>query len=249
MEPVSNEVTSSVTNALQGQGVTFLSNASNKYTQKERLLTTAFRYLQEILLQLSDHTMSTYLSNGHVKNSTISPTDFTRTNTIFRPPKLILMGNLVTPTQAENGQMQLPVQGHTQTSVKLYVDILHINGLSFLHTKSKPINYIQSLQGCKMQHVISKFRFVIDKYVTTGFTISDVFTDNKFDSDKYRLLFLSVNLHICAQGEYLPIIWRSIWTVKERVRPTLQGMPHTSLLRLMIIKCTFNNFPAPSQPL
>ena len=92
------------------------------------------------------------------------------------------------------------------------------------------------------------------KYTTRGFVVSDVFADNEFDSDKYRLLFLLVNLHFCVQGEHVPVIERSIRTVKERIRSTWQGLPHTSLPRIMFasllerVEGILNNFPAPSEP-
>ena len=82
----------------------------------------------------------------------------------------------------------------------------------------------------------------------------DVFADNEFDSDEHRQVFLPANLHIYTTGEHVPIIERSIRTIKEQVRATLQGIPYTTLPQLMYtsllerVERTLNNFPPPSEP-
>ena len=53
-------------------------------------------------------------------------------------------------------------------------------------------------------------------YLTRGFTITDVYGDNEFDVDDYKTIFLPPRLHICAKGEHVPTIERSIRTIKER---------------------------------
>ena len=127
----------------------------------------------------------------------------------------------------------------------------------FYTTKSKPLNYvtIQPLhQGRRFQHIVPKFKFVVSKYVTRGYRITDICTDNEFDSNEYSQVLLLANLHICAQGEHVPIIERSIRTINERVRATLQGLPYMALPRLMYVSLlerverTLNNFPPPSEP-
>ena len=137
------------------------------------------------------------------------------------------------------------------------MDILFINGLAFLHIKSKSLNYvtIQSLhQVRRFQHIVPKLKFIVAYYIARGFIIFDVFTDNEFDSDKFRQVFLPANLHIYTQSEHVTIIVRSIRSIKERVRATLQGLLYTTLPRLMYmsllerVKCILNDFPAPSEP-
>ena len=64
--------------------------------------------------------------------------------------------------------------------VKLYVDIFYMNGISFLHMKLKPINYItiQKLDKRTSAEISKKLKNVISRYITRGITIIDVFADN-----------------------------------------------------------------------
>ena len=136
--------------------------------------------------------------------------------------------------------------------VKLYIDILYVNGITFLHTKSKEANYItiQKLDRRTIGEVAKKLKSVIAKYITRGITITDVFADNEFNNEAYQQLVLPAALHICAKGEHVPIIERSIRTVKERARSVFQGTPYDKLPRLMTISLLegierwLNSFPS-----
>ena len=52
-------------------------------------------------------------------------------------------------------------------------------------------------------------------YRKRGFTITDVYGDNNFNHQAYMDTVLPARLHICAKGEHVPIVERSIRTVKE----------------------------------
>ena len=76
---------------------------------------------------------------------------------------------------------------------------------------------------------------MIKRYLTRGFTVTDVFGDNKFGSDQYIDLFLPVSLYICSKGEHVPIIKRSIRTVKERARSAIVGLPFETVSQIMVV--------------
>ena len=80
-----------------------------------------------------------------------------------------------------------------------------------MHTKSKPLNYVtvHKLHNKTKGIILKMLRLVIIMYLTRGFTITDVYRDNKFDNDDYREIFLLARTHICAQGEHVRIIERS----------------------------------------
>ena len=61
------------------------------------------------------------------------------------------------------------------------------------------------------------------------------FADNEFNNEVYQQLVLPATLYICAKGEHVLIIERSIRTVKERVRSVFQDTPFNRLPKLMII--------------
>ena len=140
--------------------------------------------------------------------------------------------------------------------VQLYVDIFYLNGIFFLHTKSKPINYItiHKIDKRTSAKISKKLKNVISRYITRGITITDVFADNEFNSEVYQQLVLPASLHICAKGEHVPIIERSIRTVKERARSVFQGTPFNKLPKLMIdsliegVERWLNIFPSTNSP-
>ena len=121
--------------------------------------------------------------------------------------------------------------------IKLYVDIFFVNGIPFLHTKSKDIDFItiQKLTSRKGVKIRKQLKFVISKYLTRGFTITDVFCDNEFSRELYESIFLPITLHIYARGEHVPIFEHSIGIIKERARAASINLPHTFYPKLMTI--------------
>ena len=95
--------------------------------------------------------------------------------------------------------------------------------------KSKNINYvsIEKLGNRKSETIASRLHSICNMYTKIGFVITDAYGDNEFDSDKYRDVVAPARLHICSKGEHVPIIERSIRTVKERARAVIQGLPYT----------------------
>ena len=121
--------------------------------------------------------------------------------------------------------------------IKLYLDILFINGDPYLHTKLKDLDYvtINRLDSREVRYIKKKLKRVILKYLSRGFIITDVFGDNEFHHDLYEDLFALAISHICSRNEHVPIIERSIQTVKERARSASTHLPFDRVPRLMTI--------------
>ena len=132
----------------------------------------------------------------------------------------ILRGKMVAPKQRKRYNKQIPLPSNVKKDVMLYIDILYVNGNPFLHAKSKDINYIsiERLKDRELSTLIEKVEKVFKMYTSRGFYITDVYADNEFNHDAYATLFLPGRLHICATGEHVPTIERSVRTVKERAR-------------------------------
>ena len=144
---------------------------------------------------------------------------------IYGKASEILAGKMTVPPKKkdDNSQIHLHKLGNLGSrKVKLYVDIFFVNKIPFLHTKSKDIDFItiQKLTNRKATEIWKKLKFVITKNITRGVTISDVFSDNEFSGESYESMFLPATLHICSRGEHVPIIERSIRTIKQRARAT-----------------------------
>ena len=166
-----------------------------------------------------------------------------------------MKGKTTAPSQKRDASSQIllsDIKFNINKRIKLYIDIMYICGSFFLHTKSKDLNYItiHYLPDKKFSTITKKLKSVIKKYLSRGFTITDVFGDNEFGHDKYQDLFMPAILHLCAAGEHVPIIERSIRTVKERARSATVELPFKTIPRLMIISLLegverwINAFPA-----
>ena len=88
---------------------------------------------------------------------------------------------------------------------KLYMDICYINKLPFLITKSENINVltIDMLKNKKSETLIERIKMTITEYTKRGFTVTNIFTDGKFDYDGYKIELLSSNLQICYMDEHI----------------------------------------------
>ena len=94
-------------------------------------------------------------------------------------------GKMTTPPQVKDSSSQIllhDISLNIDRRIKLYIDIMYVCGRSFLHTKSKDINYItiHYLPDKKSITIKKKLKLVIKKYLSRGFTIIDEFGDNEF---------------------------------------------------------------------
>ena len=244
-KPVQHKSTKTVTFQLpqNHQSITLLSTSSDRealFSNKEISRAKAARLLQEEMCWPSDDSFKAYLSQGYITHCPITPHDVDRANHLYGVAPSLAQGKMVAPSQVANSASQVPLNELSfagSTKIKLYVDIFYVNGLCFLHTKSKDINFItiHHLHNRKHSRLLKLLKHVIAKYITRGFTITDIFADNEFDHDDFHHLALPANLHICAQNEHVPIIERSIRTVKERARAICQGLPYLHFPKLMTI--------------
>jgi hypothetical protein len=65
---------------------------------------------------------------------------------------------------------------------------------------------------------------VIHMYEARGFTISRIEAGQEFTCITNDIL--PINLNAAAADDHVAEVERSIWTVKERTRCTVQGMPY-----------------------
>ena len=68
---------------------------------------------------------------------------------------------------------------------------------------------------CKSEVINSLQRFNII-YRSRGFVIEVVHRDKEFDVEEYFDIFVKADFHICAAGEHVPGIERSVRTVKKK---------------------------------
>ena len=200
----------------------------------------AVRDLQRVLLWPSDEALVKCIESGQIEGCSITKSDIMKAKTVYGPPVASLQGKLTRPKQHRNESTQIPVpKDLTQDAmrIKLYIDLFYVDGVAFLHTKSKDLNYItvDHMSDRKQANLALKLSFIVDRYVKRGFTITDVFADNEFSGPVIQRVFLPANVHLCARGEHVPIINRSIRTIKERARAVYSELPFANIPTIMTV--------------
>ena len=214
------------------------SSRIHKYTKQEIEKAKQARDLQECLMLPSDMMMKDIIRNGGMTNNDITVRDVDRALELFGVAKEIVSGKMLALTKESNQSSQILLHDiipKVDRRLKMYIDVLYINGHPYLHTKTKEANYItiNRLQSMKARDIKRKLKVVIKKYLTRGFVLTDIFGNNKFAASTYDELFLPATLHICSRGKHVPIIECSIRTVKERARAASVHLPYSKVPSLM----------------
>jgi len=141
---------------------------NTKYTPEEIDRANEVRALQKCMLWPSTKAMRELLNNPMRNNSILTTKDLHRALEIYGEPLEILAGKMTAPSMKRNDSQQIllsEIKEGFNKRVKLYVDIFFVNGIPFLHTKSKDTNYItiQKLQNRKSREIRKKLKLTIAK--------------------------------------------------------------------------------------
>ena len=120
--------------------------------------------------------------------------------------------------------------------MNLHTDFFYVNKQPFLLTNSSKINF-HSVQSGKTRHkgnIISGIKNVIDVYTKRGFIVDTLHGDNEFDLDDLRSAIRPTNLLIRGNNEHDGTIERTIRTVKERCRATVNSAPFLRYPKIMV---------------
>eukprot|EP00804_Cyclotella_cryptica_P010069 CCRYP_018044-RA/>CCRYP_018044-RA protein AED:0.31 eAED:-0.77 QI:0/-1/0/1/-1/0/1/0/270 len=136
--------------------------------------------------------------------------------------------------------------------VTLTADIMFVNGIPFLVTRSRGIQLItvEFLPRRTAKIIGSKLIRVLNVYQRAGFAVQTVLMDKEFDSVADQCPTLPINT--TAANEHVPEIERAIRLIKERARGIENTLPFTGLPKLMTIELIhfivlwLNNFPVKS---
>ena len=200
--------------------ISLLSAVSDKYTKADTMKAKTARNLQKAMMWPSSNMMKQFIKNGLITHTSISEEDFDAADEIFGPAPEQIRGKTTASSQRKDTSLQVQLDDfkvNINKRIKLYIDIMYVCGRMFLHTKSKDLDYItiHYLPDKKVATIVKKLKYVLKKYISRGFNITDVFSNNEFNHEKYRSLCMPAILHVCATGEHIPIIECSIRTIKE----------------------------------
>ena len=220
---------------------TFLSLRESRYKQSDINKANNARNLQRAMMWPSTKVIKKLITHNYITDTGVKPEDFDIADDLLGKSADEVGGKMKAPTKTRDQSSQVllyDIKTHINRRIKLYIDIMYVCGRFFLHTKSKEIDYItiHFIQNHKFSNISKKLKLVIKRYLTRGFTVTDVFGDNEFGSEQYINLFLPATLHICSKGEHVLIIERSIRTVKERARSAIVGLPFETVPQIMAVE-------------
>ena len=180
------------------------------------------------------------VDNNLLNNCTVTSEDINRATKIYGPPTPLLQGKMTRskPQQVSTHTTPIPHKIlHTYPTIKLYIDLIYINKLPFLHTQSSPIDFltIQYAKNRTQGTIKNLLHSVVNKYQSRGFEISDIFGDNEFNVSTLHEFFRPITIHTCAPEEHVPQIERQNRTTKEKLRTICHSLPYKQYTKLMTI--------------
>ena len=194
-----------------------------------------------------------------VRNTELNPNHVKMRDKIYGPPIPIITGRMTRKHPVtHNNESMLPLIDmipEEYIKINIFADIFFVNGLPFMHTKSKNVNFrsIQPLIKRNLKELIHGVRVVKKKYNARGFYIERWHVDNEFAKDDLRTEVLPALLESYARNEHVGFIEESIRVLKERARSTCEDLPFRRYTKLMIkelisgIVWSLNFFSAPSK--
>lgn len=185
----------------------------------------------------------------------VDVSDLQNAHTIFGPDLAGLRGRTVRrrPERVTTNIVSIPrdfVLLHK--FVTLTADIMFVNGVPFLVTRSRNIQLItvEFLRRRTAKIIGDKLTRVLHLYQRAGFTIQTALMDKEFDSVAHQCPTLPINT--TAANEHVPEIERAIRLIKERARGIENTLPFSGMPKLMTIELIhfivlwLNNFPIKS---
>ena len=210
------------------------------FTKKEIEGAEESRRLQQLIGWPSTTTFKRIVAQNMLRNCPITVDDILRAEAIFGKPTPLCKGKMTkissSTIKLQKIPLPLPISQYHQR-IQLYIDIFFVNRVPFFHTKSGKINFItsQALYGRSARQIIDGLNIVQQIYKNRGFIITDIHGDNEFDKNKLREHIMPTNLQICAADEHVPIVERSIRTLKERARSGTHSIPYKRYPRIMTV--------------
>ena len=170
------------------------------------------------------------LSNKLIHNCPVTTEDARRALTIYGPDVSALKGKTTKHKGTAHPQVKpitLPthiLENHKD--VTLFVDILYVQGIPFVHTISKKLKLrttamIPRRNKTQLVNAVNK---AVKVYTDRGFTVTDIHADLEFDCIRDDVA--PIHLEIVPKDEHVHEVERSIRTIKEGTRTMVNGLPY-----------------------
>ena len=178
------------------------------------------------------------LNNNHIRDCPITSEDVRRSLYIYGPDVGTLKGKTtrVQPPHIPTRHV-IPVPMNIRTfyrRVTLCVDLFYVAKQAFFCTTSRDLGFstVQPIPKENYSNLLSRTQTVIDLYSARGFNVEHIRGDGQFECLEESLR--PIHVHIAAPAQHVPEIERTIRTLKEDIRTTINGLPYKRFTRLMV---------------
>ena len=200
------------------------------YSKREVNAAEQARKLSRQLGYASDAELARVIQSGTILNNAVTTADVTRANKIFGKDPAELKGKTTKRPAMQSGGTE-KVEVTVREEQALYMDIMFVDGIPFLVSAAQPLGLIQvtDLSGRRHASVLhSAFIEHMDNLTNKAYKVIAVYADGEGGIDAIKDYIKKVAQYNPAGPEqHVPVIERTIRTIKERVRAILCGLPYT----------------------
>jgi hypothetical protein len=208
-----------------------------RFTTREIKAADQARSLYRILARPSEAVFCALLDDNQILNCPVTSNDAKRALLIYGPDVATLKGKTVKKQNRAVPNYQpvaipAPIIAQYQ-SPRIFVDIFFVNGTAYIHTITKYIKFrtVANIPNRLANTLRTEIRAVLDLYHAHGFLINSIEGDQEFSS--IALDMLPTTLNIADADDHVPQAERSIRTIKDRTRCTVQGLPFQKFPRIL----------------
>jgi len=200
------------------------------------------RNLQHKLLCPSEEDLKHAIENNIIGCSGLKAKDVDNARKIWGPSEPKLRGKtpaLKSRMDREDERTDLPEELREKfQNVTLFIDVMHVNRIPFLVSKSAHIGHSISvpLEGLSAKEYKRALEVMINEYTSRGATIKNVLGDGAFTCLKTFLGNKQIDLDNPVAKKHVPEAERNIRDVKNRVRCARMMMPYTRVPRRFTIE-------------
>ena len=122
---------------------------------------------------------------------------------------------------------------HSHMAINLGIDFFFVIGIIYFHSISNDIKFrtIDKPFTCSESKIVKSITSIIGTYQAHGMTTLTIFGDNEFDCVRNK--FTSAIFDITTANQHVPLVERSIHTIKYHVCCCMQHLPFLYWPRVM----------------
>jgi hypothetical protein len=232
--------------------VTTVKNNASKYTKREVKDAEKARDLMRKIGDPSPESMCERLRLGKIKSTEVTPSDVWRSIAIWGKSIETIKGKTTSHQAPVVKVERLPVD-EVQKNQELQVDMMYVDKVAFLLGVLVPMKYI--FLAPVMSRAQKEIWPALKKFITLprsrGITVDVVRTDleGAVMASEADIASLGCSLNPGGAKEAVPVVERTIRTIKERCRGIINSLPYTLPYFLIAALCIFvvqrlNMFPS-----